>query len=310
MGGTSTDISLVLDGRPQVTREAALDGIPIRVPGHRHQRDRRRRRVDRVDRRGRRAAGRAEERRGGAGSRLLRPRRHGADRHRRQSRARPPRRRYAARRRADARRRGRNAGNRDPHRRAARPRRDRSGLRHPARRQRDDGARHPRRLGRARPRPAPPDAGAVRRRRADARLAAGARAGDPAPPRSRRPPAYCARSACWSPICGTIWCRPASPRTATCRPKRRARCSSRCWPRRVGCSTRTACPQTGGGSRCGSICAMSGNPTNCRSRLPASRRLSGRRWSRLSTPSMPAALATATRGRRSKSSVSGSPRPG
>ena len=60
MGGTSTDISLVLDGRPQVTREAALDGIPIRVPGHRHQRDRRRRGVDRVDRRGRRAAGRAD----------------------------------------------------------------------------------------------------------------------------------------------------------------------------------------------------------------------------------------------------------
>ena len=32
MGGTSTDISLVLDGRPQVTREASLDGIPLRMP--------------------------------------------------------------------------------------------------------------------------------------------------------------------------------------------------------------------------------------------------------------------------------------
>src|SRR5712691_8362071 len=32
MGGTSTDISLVLDGRPQVTREASLAGTPIRIP--------------------------------------------------------------------------------------------------------------------------------------------------------------------------------------------------------------------------------------------------------------------------------------
>jgi N-methylhydantoinase A len=32
MGGTSTDISLVLGGRPQVTREAGLDGTPIRIP--------------------------------------------------------------------------------------------------------------------------------------------------------------------------------------------------------------------------------------------------------------------------------------
>ena len=28
---SAADISLVLDGRPQVTREAALDGIPIRI---------------------------------------------------------------------------------------------------------------------------------------------------------------------------------------------------------------------------------------------------------------------------------------
>src|SRR5204862_3945290 len=32
MGGTSTDISLVLDGHPQVTREASLAGTPIRIP--------------------------------------------------------------------------------------------------------------------------------------------------------------------------------------------------------------------------------------------------------------------------------------
>ena len=32
MGGTSTDISLVLDGQPQVTREAGLEGTPLRIP--------------------------------------------------------------------------------------------------------------------------------------------------------------------------------------------------------------------------------------------------------------------------------------
>src|SRR6202035_4313627 len=32
MGGTSTDISLVLGGVPQVTREAGLAGTPIRIP--------------------------------------------------------------------------------------------------------------------------------------------------------------------------------------------------------------------------------------------------------------------------------------
>jgi N-methylhydantoinase A len=32
MGGTSTDISLILGGRPQVTREASLERTPIRIP--------------------------------------------------------------------------------------------------------------------------------------------------------------------------------------------------------------------------------------------------------------------------------------
>ncbi len=32
MGGTSTDISLVLDGRPQVTREGSLEAAPLRIP--------------------------------------------------------------------------------------------------------------------------------------------------------------------------------------------------------------------------------------------------------------------------------------
>ena len=68
--------------------------------------------------------------------------------------------------------------------------------------------------------------------------------------------------------------------------------------------------RTGSGSRCGSICAMSGSPTSCRSRSRASRRPNGRRWSRPFTPSTHAASATAIPRRRSRSSASGLPRPG
>lgn len=32
MGGTSTDISLIIDGNPQITSQASLEGMPIRVP--------------------------------------------------------------------------------------------------------------------------------------------------------------------------------------------------------------------------------------------------------------------------------------
>ena len=70
---------------------------PDPPPRHRHQRHRRGRRLDRLDRRRRGAARRPGQRRSRAGARLLRPGRHAADRHGRQSRARPARRRHAAR---------------------------------------------------------------------------------------------------------------------------------------------------------------------------------------------------------------------
>ena len=63
-------------------------------------------------------------------------------------------------------------------------------------------------------------------------------------------------------------------------PARRGAVFERCSPRPVACSMPTACPTNGGGSRCGSTCAMSGSRTNCRSRSRASRTANGRRWSR------------------------------
>ena len=176
MGGTSTDISLVLDGRPQVTREASLAGAPIRIPvidinaigaggGS----------IAWIDEGGALRVGPMSAEavpgpacygRGGAEPTVT-------DANLVLGRLRA---RHQARRRACPRSRGRGARHCRADRRPARPRPRRRRNRHLARRQRDDGARHPRRLGRARPRSAASDAGAVRRRRADARFAPGARA--------------------------------------------------------------------------------------------------------------------------------------
>ena len=279
-----------------MTREARLDRHPDPHPGHRHQCDRRRRRLDRLDRRRRRAAGRADQRRGGAGPRLLRPRRRRADRHRRQPRARPARRRHEARRRIDAR-----------CRRRARAIEDRiagplgldlvaaaAGILRVANATMVRGIRvvsverghDPRRLtlvpfGGAGPMHGSP----LARELAIPRLLC------------RRPPASCARSACWSPTCGTIWCRRRL--AAHARPV-----GGRGGARDLRADAGRGAPPAGRGPRArgaaadrdaGSTCAMS----DSRYELPipfagfAARR-HGRRWCRRSTPSTPAASATAT----------------
>ena len=101
MGGTSSDVALVLGGMPSVSSDLELEyAMPIHVPmvdvhtigaggGS----------IASVDAAGH-AARRPGERRRDAGADLLRPRRHAADDHRRQPRPRPARPRAAARRRA------------------------------------------------------------------------------------------------------------------------------------------------------------------------------------------------------------------
>ena len=101
MGGTTAKASLIENGRvvaqPRVRgRRRALRRQPAASrqrradpdPDDRHRRGRRRRRPHRVARRRRRAARRAAERRRRPGPGLLRPRRRGADGHRRERRAR------------------------------------------------------------------------------------------------------------------------------------------------------------------------------------------------------------------------------
>ncbi len=97
MGGTSTDVCLVLGGRPEPAGDAGRRRVPGAVAVARRAHDRRRRRVDRPRRRRWRAGGRAAERRRRARAGVLRPRRHRAHGDRRRPRRRShPRRRRAA----------------------------------------------------------------------------------------------------------------------------------------------------------------------------------------------------------------------
>ena len=93
VGGTSADIGVVTGSGPGGGLRARhlRRGLPDHGADARPGDDRRRRRLDRLRRRGRRLPRRAPLGRRAPRPRGLRPRRHGADRHRRARRARPPR---------------------------------------------------------------------------------------------------------------------------------------------------------------------------------------------------------------------------
>ena len=107
MGGTTSKCALIERGRYAVESIYHIGGPDAGFPDprqrHRHPRSRRRRRLDRLARRAAPAQRRPAQRRLDAGARLLRPRRHGADRDRRQPAARAARCRLFPRRRDDAR---------------------------------------------------------------------------------------------------------------------------------------------------------------------------------------------------------------
>ena len=173
MGGTSSDVALVLGGMPQVASDLELEYATAdpRADGRRSH-HRRRRRLDRLGRRVGNAARRPGKRGRRAGADLLRARRPAGHDHRRQHRPRPPRSRPAALGRA------RGLARRDPRRdrragrRVARARCDRGSGSDRPRRQRQDGRRDPHGEPRARPRPARLRPLRIRRRRAAARRGA------------------------------------------------------------------------------------------------------------------------------------------
>ena len=163
-------------------------GLPGADAGRRPRRDRRRRRLDRLGGLGRAAARRAAERGRRPGAGLLRPRRRGADGHRREPRARAAEPAVLPRRRDRPRPRRCEAGDRGALRGAARALRRRGRERDRRDRERGDGERAPPDLGAARLRPARLRAHRLRRRRARARQRAragrrDADAADPAQPR-------------------------------------------------------------------------------------------------------------------------------
>ena len=169
VGGTSTDISLIRNGRPETTRAARIGQVPIRLPAIDINAigagggsiawidDGRALRVGPISAEA--VPGPACYGRGGTRPTLsdanLVLGRLGSDT------------RLGGNLRLDPRRRPR--CDRDPCRRAARHRHGGGRGRHPSRCACQHRARHPRRLDRARPRSAPMHAGAVRRRRTDAR---------------------------------------------------------------------------------------------------------------------------------------------
>ena len=114
MGGTTAKCALVEDGRFSVEldllRRRLCEGLSDQVVGDQHRRGRLRRRLDRLARSAEPPVGRPAKRGLDARPRLLRQRRHRADRDRRQSRARPAQSRPLPRRRAEARYRGRARG--------------------------------------------------------------------------------------------------------------------------------------------------------------------------------------------------------
>ena len=168
MGGTSTDLSLVVGRRgPGRLRP------PARRPaggaaGARHRQHRRGRRLDRAGRCRRRAARRPGERRGRARAGLLWPGRRRGDRDRREPGARPARSgQFPGR--AGAARSGRGGGGDRPDRRGARRRAHERGRRHSSGDQHRHGRRHPPGVGAARRRSARVRDPRLRRRRRAAR---------------------------------------------------------------------------------------------------------------------------------------------